>query len=97
MNSCSFSRHLRLATYAHLDYVGIHEQTLESSREGLLCNIRREPPQVEEEGRAVQSGYTWMVATFCLPEAAVSHSTCTPRSFSPSTCLVATYYGGRRQ
>ena len=83
--------------YAHLDYVGIHEQTLESSREGLLCNIRREPPQVEEEGRAVQSGYTWMVATFCLPEAAVSHSTCTPRSFSPSTCLVATYYGGRRQ
>ena len=51
--------------YAHLDYVGIHEWTLESSREGLLCEPEKDPPQAEEEGRVQVGAATWMVAIFC--------------------------------
>ena len=43
--------------YTHLDDVGVHEHTLESTRERLLCELRKDPPQVKEEGRAVQGGY----------------------------------------
>ena len=43
--------------YTHLDDVGVHEHTLESTRERLLCELRKDPPQVKEDGRAVQGGY----------------------------------------